>query len=164
MNIRRTFKYLYLRYRRLNGSPQSIALGSAIGVFMGLMPIMPLRSIAILLSTFIVKANTIAALIMATAISNPFTYLPLYLLAGIIGNKVTDYQLDLKRIKSLLNVLTSDAGFSTSLESVASLGVEAAIILFVGGITMALPISIFAYVIFLYSLTGKGCRRKRGEP
>jgi len=48
MNPKRFFKYFYLKFLRLKGDPQSLAGGIAIGVFLGIMPIMPFQTLILL--------------------------------------------------------------------------------------------------------------------
>jgi len=149
VNPKRIAKYYYLKYVRLRGNPNSLALGSAIGAFMAMMPIMPLRAIIIIASTVFINANTFAALIVATVISNPLTYVPLYYFAVITGNAITPFTLDWERIKMTLDVLFSDAGFTTSIQTIASLGFEAVIVLIAGGIVLATPVGIITYIVTL---------------
>jgi len=149
MNLKRIAKYYYLKYVRLRGDPNSLALGSAIGAFMAMMPIMPLRAITIIASTVFIKANTFAALFVATVISNPFTYVPLYYFAVITGNAITPFTFDWERIKMTLDVLSSDGGFTTSIQTIASLGFEAMIVLIAGGIVLATPVGVITYFVTL---------------
>ena len=46
MKLNRLGKYYYLKFIRLKGDPRSLALGTAIGVFVGLTPTIPLHTIA----------------------------------------------------------------------------------------------------------------------
>jgi len=66
---------------RIDG--RSLALGAAAGVFFGLLiPVaqIPLAAVA----AYMMRANLPAA-VVATLISNPFTYVPIYMLAHHIG-------------------------------------------------------------------------------
>ncbi|MDP3478975.1 MAG: DUF2062 domain-containing protein, partial [Desulfoprunum sp.] len=49
MRLKRLGKYYYLRFLRLKGDPYSLAFGTAIGVFVGLTPTMPLHTAIILI-------------------------------------------------------------------------------------------------------------------
>jgi uncharacterized protein (DUF2062 family) len=60
MNPKRTFRYYYLKFTRLQGNPQALASGTAIGLFLGLAPIMPFHTVSVLLVTFITRTSTIA--------------------------------------------------------------------------------------------------------
>ena len=145
MNPKRSVRYYYLKFRRLKGTPRSLARGAAIGAFMAVLPIMPVRSIAIIASTVFIPASTLAALIVATVISNPFTYIPLYYFAMIIGNAITPYALNWERVKIVLDILTSGEGFNASIQAVASLGLDTLVVLLMGGITLAVPVGLVTY-------------------
>ena len=86
--VRRTRVALRMLLRRLvhlNATPRQVALGMAIGVFIGCTPLLGLQIIlALLLATWL-RANRIAA-IAGTWISNMFTTVPLYGLALWLGN------------------------------------------------------------------------------
>ena len=112
MNPKRAARYHYLKLRRLKGNPRSLALGSAIGAFMAVMPIMPVRTVVIIASTAFIRASTVAALIVGTIISNPLTYVPLYYCAFVAGNAITPDSVDWQRVRSVLDVLGSGAGIS----------------------------------------------------
>jgi len=149
MDIKRTFKYYWLKFIRLRGNPQSLAWGAAIGVFIGLSPTLPLHTIAILLSTFITRTSTIAAISASVLVCNPLTYVPIYYFSLVIGNAVTPYELSWQKIKSILDILLSGQSFSNSIEAITSIGYEAAIVMVVGGIILALPFTVASYFFSL---------------
>ncbi|BBA78788.1 hypothetical protein RGRSB_0169 [cyanobacterium endosymbiont of Rhopalodia gibberula] len=70
-------RYLYLRFRRLRGTPHSIARGLACGVFAGCFPLFGLQTIIGVLLAVICRGNKFAAAI-GTWISNPLTYVPVF--------------------------------------------------------------------------------------
>lgn len=73
----RNLRYWLYRIMRLQGSPEAIARGLAAGVFSGWFPWFGFQIlIAIALAT-VVRGNRLAAAI-ATWVSNPFTYLPIF--------------------------------------------------------------------------------------
>jgi uncharacterized protein (DUF2062 family) len=149
MSVRSKLKYYYLRYVHLKGDPKALALGSAIGAFMGVMPIMPVRTIAIVATTVPLKANTLAALIIAALVANPFTLAFLYYFAVITGNAVTTYTLNWERVTSVLDILTSGSGMDAAFRAIGSLGLEALIVLIVGGVTLAVPVGFLTYALCL---------------
>jgi uncharacterized protein (DUF2062 family) len=64
----------------------ALARGTAVGVCIGIAPLMPFKSVLILFFTVATKSSTVAAFITCTIICNPFTYVPLYYLAWLVGN------------------------------------------------------------------------------
>ena len=73
----RQWRYLYLRFVRLQGSPEAIARGLAVGAFAGVFPIFGFQIIMGVLLAVLVRGNKLIAAV-STWISNPFTYVPLF--------------------------------------------------------------------------------------
>ncbi len=153
MNLNRTARYYYLKLKRLKGNPRSLAQGAAVGAFMAITPIMPVRTVVIIASTTFIQASTLAALIVATVISNPLTYIPLYYCAVITGNTITPYSLNWERVERVLDILISNEAFNLSIQAVVSLGLESFVVLMVGGIVLAVPISLLTYGLSLHFFT-----------
>ncbi|MFH2123773.1 MAG: DUF2062 domain-containing protein [Pseudomonadota bacterium] len=149
MDLKRIARFYYLKFMRLKGDPQSLAVGTAIGVFIGVTPTMPLHTILILLITVVTRTSTIAALLGSFLVCNPITYVPQYYLSTVIGNALTPYQLSWARIQEVLDVLLHHSGLQKSLEALFGLGYEAAIVLVVGGIVLALPFTVASYFLSL---------------
>ncbi|MCX5870241.1 MAG: DUF2062 domain-containing protein [Deltaproteobacteria bacterium] len=149
MNLKRIVKYYYLKFMRMKGDPQSLAIGTAIGVFIGITPTMPLHTILIIPLTIITRTSTIAALLGSLLVCNPITYVPQYYLATIVGNALTPYELSWARIKEVLDILLQHPGLQKSLEALVGLGYEAAIVLVVGGTVLALPCALASYFLSL---------------
>jgi uncharacterized protein (DUF2062 family) len=145
--MKRFLRYHYLKFLRLRGDPRALARGAAIGAFLGILPIIPLRTIAIIATTTLIRSSTIAAIIMATIISNPLTYVPLYFISVLIGNTVTPYNLNWERVQEMLNLLAVHPGFKASLLAVLSLGREALVVLLAGGGLLALPACLVVYYL-----------------
>ena len=149
MKFSRQLKYYYLRFIRLRGSPDELALGIAFGVFVGMMPIMPFQiALAVTLAIFFKGSKITAAL--GTWISNPFNWYFLYFFSYKIGAMI-------------LGLSEKHRGFSTIMESVrhgeeamtvigklasASGSIMAAFLL--GGFVMGFIVAIPSYFIFLW--------------
>ena len=161
MNIKRIVKYYYLKFMRMKGDPQSLAIGTAIGVFIGITPTMPLHTILIIPLTIITRTSTIAALLGSLLVCNPITYVPQYYLATIVGNALTPYELSWARIKEVLDILLQHPGLQKSMEALVGLGYEAAIVLVVGGTVLALPCALISYFLSLRLFIK--IRQKRGQ-
>lgn len=76
-NWQRQIRYIYLRFIRLQGSPEQLARGMASGVFSGCFPLFGFQIILGVAVATVFRGNRIMAA-AATWISNPFTYLPLF--------------------------------------------------------------------------------------
>lgn len=161
MNIGRTGKYYYLRLLRLRGTPHSLALGVAIGVFVGITPTIPLHTITVLALTIIARSSFLAGLIASLLVCNPLTYVPIYYLALKIGNLVTPFYLNWERVQEVLSIVLSDASFETRLKPLVSLGYEAVIVMLAGGILLAAPFALASYYLFYFLIVT--FRKKRRE-
>lgn len=160
--IKRIAKFHFLRFKRLKGNPHSLALGTAIGVFIGLTPTMPLHTIIIIALSLVTRTSILAAVISSWLVCNPLTYFPIYYFSVAIGNAITPFQLNWPKIKSVLDVLLSDtATFSQSTNAIFNLGAEALVVLLVGGCILALPFTAISYYGALFFFTN--IRKKRRE-
>jgi uncharacterized protein (DUF2062 family) len=149
MHPKRIARYYYLKFLHLKGNPQSLALGISIGVFIGITPTIPLRTIAILIITLLTKANTFAAILAGAAVSNPLTYVPQYYCALVIGNIITPYKIDWDRFQVMLENLLSSQSVASSFQTFFSFGIESIIVLMTGGVVLALPAAIISYFLSL---------------
>lgn len=76
-NLRRSIRYYYLRLMRSRASTESVARGLGAGVFAGMLPLFGGQMIIAVGLAFLLRGNKpLAAL--ATWVSNPFTYVPLF--------------------------------------------------------------------------------------
>ncbi len=149
MNPKRFFKYFYLKFLRLKGDPQSLAGGIAIGVFLGITPIMPFQTIVVVLATVVTRTSTIAAILSSFMVANPLTYVPQYYFSTVIGNALTPYDLTWSRIKEAMDLMSHDPGFYKSLRILVELGYESVIVIVVGGMVLAIPFTIASYYLSL---------------
>jgi len=77
LKFNRQLKYYYLRFIRLKGEPNELALGMALGVFTGMMPIMPFQIALAVALALLLKGSKITAAI-GTWISNPLNWYLIY--------------------------------------------------------------------------------------
>lgn len=148
LSLQRTFRYYSLRLKRLGGDPKSLAMGTAVGIFIGITPTIPLHTVAIIGVTLLMRVNTIAALISATVVSNPLTFAPLYYLSWKIGNFILPGRLTWERLQEVLEVITSES-FLVSLKTVSNLSINAVLVMMIGGILLAIPPTLVSYYFSL---------------
>ncbi|MFA5005829.1 MAG: DUF2062 domain-containing protein [Candidatus Omnitrophota bacterium] len=67
------FKKIAVRLLRLNNSPQEIALGVAIGVFIGVLPVYGLHTLLVVIAAIIIRPANKIAIFLGTNISLPPT-------------------------------------------------------------------------------------------
>ncbi len=147
MNFGRTRRYYYLRFIRLRGTPHSLALGSAIGVFIGITPTIPFHTIVIFFLSIVSRSSFIAGLISSWVVCNPLTYIPQYYLSLRIGNLVTPYDLSWNQIQSVVEVVLSDVSFTIRMKALLNVSYEAIIVMILGGTLLALPFALASYYI-----------------
>lgn len=149
MNVLRYVKFYFIKFKRLQGSPQALAGGTAIGVFIGLTPTIPFHTILIVFFSLATRTSTLAGIIVSWVVCNPLTYLPIYYLSARVGNHLTPYELNLKNVSNALNQVTAGHGFHDALTILLHSGYEALVVMGVGGLCLALPIGVVSYYLAL---------------
>jgi len=71
------FKKIAVRLLRLNNSPHEIALGVAIGVFIGILPLYGLHTVLVIIAAILVRSANKIAIFLGTSISLPPTVPPI---------------------------------------------------------------------------------------
>ena len=73
------------RFLHINDTPESIALGAAVGMFIGMTPTVGFQMLIMIVVGTVIRANRIAGVAMVY-VSNPFTVLPIYWLDYLVGS------------------------------------------------------------------------------
>jgi uncharacterized protein (DUF2062 family) len=82
---RRQLRYVYLRFLRLQGTPEQLARGMAAGIFSGCFPLFGFQTIIGIAVATVLRGNRLMAA-AATWISNPFTYVPIFAFNYQVGH------------------------------------------------------------------------------
>jgi hypothetical protein len=135
MNPRERFKQFYDQFISLKGTPESIAFGMAIGIFVGTTPTVPFHTIFIIILTYILRQNFTAAYLGSWLISNPITMPLLYLTQYHLGK----YLLGDNQLPLVIN--------DYSIWHIVHAGKTVACPLLLGGIIMAPFFALPAYFI-----------------
>jgi len=146
----RGLRYLYLRLIRLRSTTPAIARGIAMGVFAGFFPLFGLQTVIGLILALIVRGNKITAAI-GTWISNPFTYVPIYIFNYNVGRFL------LKTEK-----LSQDVDWTSTTELLQA-GKVFAITLFVGCTVVGAIAAGIAYFLALWLIPRLKQRSKVGR-
>ena len=72
---------------QLDDTPESIALGAAVGMFVAWTPTVGIQMVVVILLAWVIPMNRLAALIVIY-ISNPLTMIPMYYLEYVIGLQI----------------------------------------------------------------------------
>ena len=145
--LQRQLRFIYLKLLRLRGKPRVVAKGLAIGVFAGCFPFFGLQSLVSIFLAALLRGSKVAA-IAATWISNPLTYVPIFIFNYkigklLLGTKDTVLTLDLK-----------------SFTAFKELGPTFAITLLTGCFVVGLILALITYFYSLAILERLRTRRK----
>jgi uncharacterized protein (DUF2062 family) len=132
-SFRRLLRFQYLRLLRLKASTHSIAMGLAVGIFVGCLPVIPFQTIAAVVMAFVFRGSKVAAA-LGTWISNPVNMIPFYTMLYYIGSLVMPVQ----------------AHFNPhhlELEAMLHQGWEIVVVMFAGGILLGVPLAFLTYIV-----------------
>jgi uncharacterized protein (DUF2062 family) len=132
------------RFKELQGSPSYLARGVAIGVFIGVAPLMPLKSILILTITLLLSSSTAAAFLVCTIICNPLTYVPLYYFAWLAGDMLLPGKASWDLMESTVTKM-EQSSLSGALILAGQVGLETIVVVLAGGCVIALPLALVSY-------------------
>ncbi len=146
--IKRTLRYWYLRIIRQNASAHNIALGLAVGVFVGALPIIPLQTVTLLLLVYPLRINFLSAW-LATCYSNLFTMVPFYTILFYIGKiclPVSDIHFDPNKLEMVQLIAT---------------GWDVFLVMLAGGIIFGIPTALATYFFSVRIVRRVRIRRQR---
>jgi hypothetical protein len=135
MNIKKRLKRVYAEFISLKGEPKEIAISTAIGVLVGVMPIIPFHTILIILLGLLLRQNITAAILSSWIVSNPVTIPLLYTTEYHLGK----FLLDGKQNQIILN--------NYAIFDIFNIGLNIFYPLLAGGLVLATFFAIAAYFI-----------------
>ena len=133
----------YDRFLKIKGDPREIALGMALGLFVGMSPFMGIQMAVAVFLAAIFKWNKISAAI-GVWISNPLTAPFIYPLTYLVGSKLFGYQKPFK--------LPEEFDFDYILTIIRSTP-DILFILIAGGIVIGLPLAVAGYYFSYAAIT-----------
>ncbi len=136
-SLQNLFGRAYERFVRIRGRPREIALGFALGIFIGMSPTMGIQMPIAIFIAALLKWSKIAA-VFGVWITNPFTSPFIYGLTYVVGARV----LGLEAIIALADEVT----WSTVKELLKNAPVIMGA-LTVGGIIVGLPLAVLSYFL-----------------
>jgi len=146
--FKRRMRFIYLRTTRLRGSPHELALGVALGIGIGMLPIVPFHMLVALGAAFFFRASKIVA-VAGTWICNPVTMYHIYK----YGYKIGVVILGLDQHKRFLMPVTeaiTQGNYLQATQIVLSDGGIAITSFFCGGFVLGLMLSVPSYLISFY--------------
>lgn len=155
----------FIKYRILhvNDSPNRIAMGVAIGLFVGWTPLIGLHTLIVLPLAVIMRANKPVALVCVW-VTNIFTAMPIYYFNCLIGRflfgtKGGEQELIRREIHGLLKNILSFSDIGAFLyradfwDKFWKLIVNIRAELWLGSLTVGTIVSVIAYFTFYYLIT-----------
>jgi uncharacterized protein (DUF2062 family) len=146
------FRRVYDRFVKIRGRPREIALGFALGIFIGMTPTMGIQMPIAVFIAALFKCSKISA-VFGVWITNPITSPFIYGITYIVGAKL----LGLKAVMTLPEDLTWIFVMEMLKNAPVIFGA-----LTVGGILIGLPLSILSYV-FSYSAVNQYQQRIKAK-
>ena len=149
-SLKNRLKAFFVRVKDLQGDPHYIAMGMAIGVFVGVTPTIPFHTLIAIALAFILRGSKPAAAIgvwFANPITIPFFYIGSFKLGTLILNRPIPFDVKFESITALM-----------------TLGLDATLAMIVGGAILGILPSIIAYILMYRIMTAvreKAKKRKQ---
>jgi uncharacterized protein (DUF2062 family) len=148
LDFNRQIKYYFLRLTRLRGEPHDLAIGMALGIFAGMMPIMPFQiALAITLALFFRGSKITAAL--GTWVTNPLNWYFMYFYSYKIGAWILRVPRKNGVIFSVMDSVQQSEEYLQVIGKIAGAGGTIVCSFLVGGLAMGLVAAVPSYFIFL---------------
>lgn len=153
MKFSRQLRYYYWRFVRLRGNPHDLALGIALGVFSGLLPVVPFQTALALFLALVFGGSKITAA-LGTWISNPFNWYFLYYLDYRIGAAILGLSESSRGFSSVMGAIQRGEEGIGLVRTVLGAGGSIIAAFLLGGLILGLLIAPISYPVFLKVFRG----------
>ncbi len=133
---KRVARYWYILLLRIKAPAHAVAMGLALGVFVGFLPVIPFQTVLALALAFLCKSSKLAAM-LGTWISNPADVVFLYFFAYRVG----DFLLPFRGVNF--------DGQHLAITDIFSYGWQALAVMGLGGIVLGVPAGCITYFVSL---------------
>ena len=166
MNFERQLKYYYLKLIGLRDEPHELALGIALGIFTGMMPIIPFQTaLAVTLALFFKASKITAAL--GTWVSNPLNWYFLYYYSYKLGTFLLGIPEKKAIFSSITAAMKSGEAPMVLVAKIVHAGSTIVAAFLVGGFVMGIVFGPPSYFVFLrffkYVRAWRRSRKERGN-
>jgi uncharacterized protein (DUF2062 family) len=148
LNFGRQIRKLYVKFIRLNDDPHALALGMALGIFTGMMPIMPFHMGLAVILALVFKASKVTAA-LGTWINNPLNVFFLYALNYRLGARILGHTEKSWVFSSVMESVQRGDEIKVIAGNIAGAAGILIPSLLVGGFVMGVVCSLPSYIIFL---------------
>lgn len=146
---RKKFLYYMVKLARQSGSPEVVARGVFIGLFIGLLIPFGMQIMIALPLAFAFRANKVTA-VAFTLITNPWSIVFIYPFQCYIGSHIIANPLSYQRLKDIFGsfikkISGSEMSMTDSYSELISLGMEIVVPFFVGGFILGITAALIGY-------------------
>lgn len=148
MKLTRQLKYYYWRFIRLRGTPQNLALGLSLGIFSGMLPVMPFQTaLAVFLAILFGGSKITAAL--GTWVSNPLNWYFLYYSSYRIGAGILGLSEESRGFSVIMKAIKDGEEGLALAGKVLGAGSSIIAAFLLGGLILGLAVAPISYPVFL---------------
>ena len=148
MTLKRQIIYLYFRFRRIKAEPEELALGTALGVFSGMIAIVPFQILLALTLAVTFKGSRLMAALF-TWYSNPFSWYFIYHYSFKLGALLLGMPGHHELLTPLLTAFRSGEGVMAIIAKIAGAGGSVLASFLLGGIVIGLFLAVPSYFMSL---------------
>jgi hypothetical protein len=148
LKLERRAKYYLLRFVRLRGEPDELALGIAFGIFIGMLPIIPFHTASAVALALVFRGSKITAAI-GVWVSNPLNWYVLYYLNYRIGAFILGLSRDNRGFSSVMESIKQGEEGMSFILSIAHASSEIIAAFIIGGVVMGVLAAAPSYFMFL---------------
>lgn len=148
MTFPRVIKYYFIRFTRLKGEPHELAIGMALGIFSGMMPVIPFHMVLAVALALFFKGSKITA-VLGSWVSNPLTWAGIYYFNYKIGAGILGLSENNRGFSSIMETVQHpEEGVNIILNTISA-GSSIVGAFLIGGVIMGIVVAIPSYFIFL---------------
>ncbi len=147
--LKRQLKFYYLILLHLKGEPHELAIGMAIGVFAGMMPILPFQIALAVAIALCFRASKITAAI-GTWVSNPLNWYFIYFYDYKLGAYLLRLEGGHEIIKTIMASINRHVDISVIWNTLFSSGFAIVSALLIGGFITGIVAAVPSYFISLW--------------
>jgi hypothetical protein len=140
-SLNSSLKRAYERFLKIRGSPREIALGFALGLFIGMTPTIGFQMPIAVFFAALFKWSKISAAV-AVWITNPLTAPFIYSFSYFVGAKMLGFKIAPKLLTGL------------DLPTLKEAGVKILLATTVGGVVVGIPLALLGYYLALSAVQG----------
>ncbi len=144
----RLIRYAFLRLTRLRGDPYSLARGTGFGIFIGVLPLLPVQTIILIPLTLLLRINTISAIIAASVVSNPLTFVPQYYYTWKVGNSILPGRISWEQLQEIMSMIKTGS-LLEGIATLSHLSFNTLSVILTGGVVIGLPLAVIGYFMAL---------------